>query len=88
MGQEEVLEILRKKKIATTKEILEELDVNETSVRNALNRMINKEVEKLLIRVKGVRICYAWKIKGYKIQKSFLEKYPTLKLIKENGKEI
>lgn len=76
-----MLEVLKKRKIATTKEIVEELEVNETSVRNALKRMAGKDIEKMPIRIKGVRLCYAWKIIGYKIPGNKLKNYDERKEI-------
>jgi len=75
MGQEEVLDILRKEKIATAEEIAEKTGIDVSGVRNNLNKLQDLNVEKIIIHTRQARMSYAWKIKGTKIPKEKLEQY-------------
>ena len=75
MGQEDILRVLKKEKILTAKELAEELGVSYESIVKALNRMINNDVDRMIISNHYSSVSYAWKITGCKISKEKLEKY-------------
>lgn len=74
MGQEAVLEFLKKNKLGTMKEIAKGTGVNVYSVWESLTRMQDIDVEKITI-LKNSRACSLWKIKGEKTSKESLEKH-------------
>ena len=75
MSQEEVLEVLKKEKLLTAEEIAEMLNISVMAVRNSLNRMLDDDVERIIIHIKFSRMSYAWKLKGIKIPREKLEEY-------------
>jgi len=64
MSQGEILDLLKKEKLLTAKEIAEELGISEESVRSSLKRMLNYDVEIVEIKTKKfARKSFAWKIR-------------------------
>jgi len=77
MGQQEVLNVLKKEKLMTAREIAEILQIARGAVLNALNRMLDFDVEKIYIHLKRTRDskAFAWKIIGTEIPQELLKKY-------------
>jgi len=75
MGQQEVLEVLKKKKLLTTEEIADLLNIGISAVQHNLNSMLDFDVDRIIIHSKFARMSYAWKLKGRKIPKEKLEEY-------------
>jgi len=73
MGQEAILEFLKKNKLGTMKEIAEGTGVTPYAVWQSLNRMENLDIEKIIIQKKYKY--FVWKIKGEEIPEDKLKKY-------------
>jgi len=77
MGQEEVLDALKKEKSATAEDIAELIGISVLAVRVSLNKMLKfHEVERKITRARHSSRCYIWKINNNK------------EVTKENAKEI
>ena len=75
MGQGEILKVLEKEKLATSSELAEDIGLSIRAVQNSLNRMLNFDVERIIINVGYTKRSYVWKIKGDKIPQKKLNKY-------------
>ena len=75
MGQGEILKVLEKERLATSSELAEDIGLSRKAIQNSLNRMLNFDVERMIINVGYTKRSYVWKIKGDKIPKEKLNKY-------------
>lgn len=75
MSQEEVLEVLKEEKLATAEEIAKLIGISVIAVRYSLNKMLDEDVERIIIHKKYSMKSYAWKIINSKISEEKFKKY-------------
>ena len=69
------MEILKREELATADEIAVMLGISVMAVRNSLNKMINIDVERIIIQKRNSRHFFIWKPIDIKISKDKMEKY-------------